>query len=71
MTGQSFISLGFVFKPYQGEGKKKKKKSSEEADFSLGEYSRFIMQRLQPDLHTEACNYQLRVFDTSIWQAAV
>lgn len=48
-----------------------KKKKSEEADFSLDEYSRFIMQRLQPDFHMEACNYQLRVFDTSVWQAAI
>lgn len=50
MTGQSFISLGFVFKPYQ-------EKKSEEAEFSLDEYSRFIMQRLLLDLHVEARNY--------------
>lgn len=53
MTGQSFISLGFVFKPYQ----EKKKEEEEEAEFSLDEYSRFIMQRLLLDLHIEACNY--------------
>ena len=43
MTGQSFISLGFIFKPYQ------ERKKSEEAEFALDEYSGFIMQGLLPD----------------------